>query len=166
MITNINSQILYAQFSQQHKCYISNISERSRISIGLAKKCLRFLRKNKRHIFHFHQELCWTMYSPFCSTTFCHFSGNFIMLSSQSFLSFWAKSCSRCLLQSSRELTFFPLREFCKDLNKWKPKGAMSDEYSRWIRTSQPSCNSFFLGHQRNMRSCLILTEDYAFSVD
>ena len=60
------------------------------------------------------------MYSPFCYTTFCHFSGSFIIPSPQNFLSFWAKNCSRCLLQSSRELTFFPLREYCKDWNKWK----------------------------------------------
>ena len=26
--------------------------------IGWAKKCLRFVSTNKRHIFHFHQELC------------------------------------------------------------------------------------------------------------
>ena len=84
--------------------------------IGLAKMFLRFLSKNKRHIFHFHQKLYWTLYSPFCSTTFCHFSGNFIIPSSQNFLSFWAKNCSR--EQSSRELKFFPLREFCKEQNK------------------------------------------------
>ena len=70
----------------------------TKISIGLAKKCLQFLSKNKRHIFHFHQELYWTTYSHICSTTFCHFSGNFIIPSSQNFLSFWAKNCSRCLL--------------------------------------------------------------------
>ena len=114
-------------------------------NIGLAKKCLQFLSKNKRHIFHFHQELYWTTYSPFCSTTFCHFSGNFIIPSSQNFLSFWAKNCSRCLLQSSKELKFFPLREFCKDWNKWKSEHAMSGEYCGWIRTSQASCNSFCL---------------------
>ena len=34
-------------------------------SIGLAKKCLLFLSKNKRHIFHFYQELYCTTYSPF-----------------------------------------------------------------------------------------------------
>ena len=76
-------------------------------TIGLAKKCLWFLSTHKRHIFHFHQELYWTTYPPFCSTTFCHFSGNFITPSSQDVLSFWAKNCSRCLLQSSRELKFF-----------------------------------------------------------
>ena len=114
-------------------------------AVVLAKKCLRFLSKTKRHIFHFHLELYWTTYSPFCSTTFCHFSDNFIIPSSENFLSFWAKNCSRYLLQFSRELTFFPLKEFCKELNTWKSEGAVSVEYSRWIRTSQPSCNSFCL---------------------
>ena len=106
-------------------------------------KFLQFLSKNKRHIFHFLQELRSTTYSLFCSNTFCYFLGNFIIPSSPNFLSHWAKNCSRCLLQSSRELKFFPLKEFCKDWNKWKFEGAMSDEYSEWIRTSQPSCNSF-----------------------
>ena len=113
--------------------------------IGVAKNCLWFLNKNKRHIFHFHQELYCTTYSPFCSTTFCHFSGNFIIPSSQNFLSFWAKNCSKCLLHSSRELKFLPLREFCKDQNKWKSENAMSGEYGRRNRTSHPSCNSFYL---------------------
>ena len=47
-------------------------------NIGLAKRFLQFLGKNKRHIFYFHQELYWTMYSPFGSTTFWHFSDNFL----------------------------------------------------------------------------------------
>ena len=64
----------------------------------------------------------------------------------KTFLSFWAKNCSRYVLQSSRELNFFfPLRKFCKDQGKWKPAGAMSGEYGVWIRTSQPNCNGFFL---------------------
>ena len=91
---------------------------------------LVFLRKNKRRISNFHQELYWTMYSSFCSTTFCHFSGNFKIPSSQNFLSFQSKNCSRYLLQSPRELKFFLLREFCKDQNKWKSEGAMSGEYA------------------------------------
>ena len=124
---------------------IKDFLTQSIASIGLAKKCLRFLSKNKRHAFHFHQKLYWATYSPFCSTTFCHFSGNFIIPSSQNFLSFRAKNCSRCFLQTSRELKFFPLREFCKDQNKWKSEGAMSGEYNGWIRTSQPSYNSFCL---------------------
>ena len=113
------------------------------VGIGLAKNCLRFLHKNKRHIFHFCQEFYWTTYSPFCSTTFCRFSGNFIIPCSQNFLSFWAKDCSRCLLQFSRELKFFSLWEFCKDRNKWKSEGAVSGEYGAWMRTSQPSCTVF-----------------------
>ena len=62
-------------------------------SIEGTKNFLWFLGENRRHIFHFHQGLYWTIYSPFCSTTFCHFSGNFIILSSQNFLSFWTKNC-------------------------------------------------------------------------
>ena len=135
-------------------------------NIGLAKKFLQFLSKNKRHIFHFLQELCWTTYSPFGSTTFRDFSGNFIIPSSQNFLSFWAKNCSRCLLQSSRELNIFPLREFCKDLNKWKSGGAVSGAYGGWMRTSQPSCNSFCLVMKETCSLCVILMEDYEFSVD
>ena len=111
---------------------------------GWPKIAFSFLGKNKVNIFHFHQELYWTTYSASCSTTFCHFSDNFIIPSSQNLLSFWAKNCSRCLLQSSRELKFFPLRGFCKDWNKWKSEGAMSGEYDRWIRTSQPSCVTVF----------------------
>ena len=113
--------------------------------LGWPRSAFGFLNKNKRHISHFHQDLYWTMYSPFCPTTFCHFSGNFIIPSSPNFLSFWAKNCSRCLLQSFRELKFFLLREFCKDRSKWKSEGAMSDENGGWVRTSQPSCNSFYL---------------------
>ena len=100
------------------------------------------------------------------STIFCHFSGNFIISSSQNFLSFWTKNCSRCLWQSSRELNFFPLKEFCKDQNKGKFEGAISGEYRGSIRTFHPSYKQFLPDHQRNMGSCIILMEDYIFSVD
>ena len=90
--------------------------------LGGPKSAFSFLSKNKRHIFHFHQELYWTMYSPFCSTTFCHFSGNLIIPSSQNFLSFWAKKYSRYLLQFSRELKFFPLRDFVNTKINGNPK--------------------------------------------
>ena len=123
-----------------------------------------FLSKNKRQIFHFHQELCWTTYSPFCFTTFCHFSGNFIIPSYQNFLSIWGKNCSRCLLQSSREMKFFPLRKFCRGWNKWTSEGTMSGEYSRWIRTSQPCYNSFCLVIKETFG--LNLMENEAFSID
>ena len=123
-----------------------------------------FLSKNKRQIFNFHQELCWTTYSPFCFTTFCHFSGNFIIPSYQNFLSIWGKNCSRCLLQSSREMKFFPLRKFCRGWNKWTSEGTMSGEYSRWIRTSQPCYNSFCLVIKETCS--LNLMENEAFSID
>ena len=110
----------------------------------LAKKFLWFLSK-KIHFFHFHQDHHWIMYWPFCFTAFWYFSGNFIIPSSQNSLSFWAKNCSRCLLQSPKELKVFQLREFCKDQDKCKYEGSMSDEYGRWIRTSQPSWKSFCL---------------------
>ena len=82
---------------------------------------------------------------------------------SKNFLSFWTKNCSRCLLQSYRELRVFLLRELYKDWNKWTSEDTVSGEYGRWIRTSQPSCSMY---HQRNMQSCIILMEDCVFSVD
>ena len=109
---------------------------------------------SRHFFFHCHQELYWTMYSPFCSTVFWLLLGSFIILSSQN-LPFWAKNCSRCLLQYSRELNFFPLWEFCKGQNKWNSEGTISSEYGRWIRTSQPSCNSF----------CLVIKETYGLAV-
>ena len=80
----------------------------------LAKKSLWFSSKNKRQ-FSFSPG---TLLNKLCSTNSGHFSGYFIISSSQNFLSFWAKNSSRCLLQSSKELKYFPLREFCKDLMK------------------------------------------------
>ena len=128
--------------------------------------------KKKRHFFHFYPELYWTQYLLFCSTTFCHFSGNFIISFSQNVLSFWAKNYSGCPLQSSRELKFFPIREFCNDRNKCKPKCAMSDEYGWWIRTSKPSCNSFCLVIKKHAvlsypdgRLCVLLTNSSQFSL-
>ena len=54
-------------------------------------------------------------------------------------------NCSRCLSQSSRELNFFPVTEFCKDQNKWESEGAVSGEYGSGIGISQPGCDSFCL---------------------
>ena len=94
------------------------------------------------------QLLHWQVDSlPLChlgSLIFCYFSGNLIISLPQN-LFFGAKNCSRCHLQFSGELTFFPLREFYKDQKKWKSKDAMSAEYDRWIRTSHLSCTSFYL---------------------
>lgn len=41
----------------------------------------------------------------------------------------------------------------------------MSDEYHRWIKTSQPTSNIFCV-IIRNMWFCIIMMQDYAFSVD
>ena len=95
-------------------------------------------------LFFSHREFYWAADSLLCSNTFCHFSDNFVISSSQNFISFWTKNCSRLyLLQSSRELKCFLLREFCKDRNKWTSEVAMSGEYGGWIRTYQLSCGSF-----------------------
>ena len=116
-----------------------------KICIGLAKKYLQFLTKNKRHIFHFHRELYWTTYSPFL---FHYLLPFFRQLHNSIFpklLIFLSKELFQMPFTVFQGIEFFPLREFCKDLNTWKSEGAMSGEYSRWIRTSQPSCNSFCL---------------------
>ena len=105
------------------------------------------------------------MYPPFCSPIFCHLSGNFIIPTSEKFLSFWAKNWSQCLLQSSRELKYFPSREFCKDWNNWKSK--VQCLMDKWMNQNFPTkLWQFFPGHQSNMQPCIILMEDYAFSVD
>ena len=121
------------------------------ICIGLASKFHWFLSKNKRHNFHCHQELYWTVYSQFCSTTFCHF----FQAASNSIFPKLFIFLSKELLQMSfmvfQGIEIFPLREFCKDQNKWKSEGAMSGDCGGWIRTSQPSCNSFLPDHQRNV---------------
>ena len=51
---------------------------------------LCFLSKNKRHLFHFHQELC-SVDSLFCSTAFCDFLGNFVTPSFQKLFIFLRK---------------------------------------------------------------------------
>ena len=77
---------IYNRFTLLHTWNYQNIV------LGWPIKFHLFLSKNKRYIFfHFHQEFYWTMYSPFCFTTFCHFWGNFIIPYSQKFWSFWIK---------------------------------------------------------------------------
>ena len=83
----------------------------------------------KSPFFHFHQGLYWTTYSPFCPTTFCHFSGNLIIPSFQNFFyQFKQKTIPGILFQSSRKWKIFPLREFFKDQNKWISQGATSGD--------------------------------------
>ena len=102
------------------------------ILLAWPKSSFSFKSKNKRRIFYFHQELYRTVYSLFRSTTFCHFPGNFIIPFSQNLLFYFlTKNCSRCLLQSSREKKFFPLREFCRDQNKRISEDTAFGKYSR-----------------------------------
>ena len=152
-----NTPKLYGDLLDLDSSWLSNLVDWPKSSFGLYST-------SKKHIFHFHQELYWTTYSPFCSTlyvcvlshsvvsdcdltargdsqakipewgchfllqgifptqrsnlhllcllhwqadasplchlgspfstTLCHFSGNFIIPSSQSFLSFCVKNCS------------------------------------------------------------------------
>ena len=115
--------------------------------LGWPKSSFRIEVKIKGLIFHFHQELYRTMYSSFCSTTFCHFKGNFITPSSPNTLSLSANKCSRCPFYSlPGNWNFLPLTEFCKYQNKWKSQ----DEYHRWLRTSQPSFNSLCLSSKKH----------------
>ena len=93
---------------------------------------LVFLSKNKRHVFHFHQGLYWTVYSKnslVSSATFCYFSGNFIISSSQNFSSFWAKNWPRYLYNLPGNWKSFQLREFCED-RKWDIWGC-----NEWLNT-------------------------------
>ena len=60
---------------------------------------------------------------------------------------------------------FFSLREFCRDQNK------LTSEVVCLVDTADESelpsqAVTFLPGHQKNMCACIILMEDYAFSID
>ena len=112
--------------------------------IGLAKKCLQFLSKNKRH-FSFSPR---TLLNNVFTLLFHYLLPIFRQLHNSilpKLFIFLSKELFQVPFTVFQELTFFLLREFCKGRNKWKSEGAVSDECGRWIRTSQPSCNSFCL---------------------
>ena len=130
--------------------------------IELVKKFPQFLSASTRNIFNFVQEHHWTMYSPFHSTSFCHFLGSFIFPSSQQLLSFFffffffeQRPVPGAFYSLPGNWKCFPLWESYKEQNKWKPEGTISGEYSGWIRISQPSCNSF----------CLVIKEICSFTL-
>ena len=95
------------------------------------------------------------MYSLFRPTICCHLSGNFIISSSPNVLPFEQRTVPGAFCSLPGNCNFFPSGEFCKDRNKWKSKGSVSGENSKWIRTSQPSCNSF----------CLVIKETCSFAL-
>ena len=130
--------------------------------MGLAKKFLQFLNKNKIHFSLSPRTLLNNVFS----VLFHYLLPFFRQLHNSIFPKLFI-FLSKELLQVPFTVfqgieAFFPLREFCKDWNQWKSEGTMSGEYEGWIRTSQPSCK-FLPVHQRNKQSCV---EDDAFSVD
>ena len=87
---------------------------------------------NKAVIHEGHWELNWRTYSSFCCATFSHFSGNFIIPSSESYFFFLSKGA----FYSLQGIEIFSIKII---------EIAVSGKYREWIRTSQPSCNSFCL---------------------
>ena len=123
------------------------------IKTVLAKKFLWFLSlKTKRHIFHFHRECYWTTYSPFCSTTSCHFPGNVTISSQNRF--FLGKEPFQVTFSFPENRNFFHLREFCKD---WKIMEIWRCNVW-WIwsmnQNSPDKLWQFLPGHQRNRVLC------------
>ena len=107
---------------------ISREANRNKGNIELSRKFVPFLRKIQRQHFYVSLFIYSIMYSPVYSTTFLHLSCNFKI---PSFLGFSIKNTSQNSFMS-KEFKSFPLRDFCKDLNKWNSKGAMSGKYSGW----------------------------------
>ena len=124
----------------------------------VAQKVPSVFKQNYKTNFSFSPRLYWTMYSPFWSTTFCHFLGNFIILIFPKLFIFLKKNCSRFLLQSSNELNYiFPLREFCKDQNNvwWYGRCLVICLVIWWMnKTLPPSCNSLCLVIKENAVLC------------
>ena len=142
-------------------------------SIELAKEFLCFFKWKKIHIFfHFHQELYWTTHSLYCSSTFCHFSCNFIIpLQYFIFLSKELFLVSFTVFQEI-DLFFFSIKRIFYYWKKYTSEDSMSGEYGRWIRTSQPSYNSFCLVNKETCGlelswwkiMCFLLTNSRCFS--
>ena len=103
---------------------------------GSASELHKPLCHNKAVIHEGHWELYWGTYSSFCYTTFSHFSGNFIIPSSQSFFFFLSKELFQVLYTVFQGIEIFSVKRI---------EVSVSRKYSEWIKTSQPSCNSFFL---------------------
>ena len=83
-----------------------------------------------RHIFHFHQELYWTICSLFCSTTFCLFLGNFIIPFSQKSFIFLKKVLFQVIFAIFQGNGVFSTNRIFKDWNNRNFKDVTSGEYS------------------------------------
>ena len=97
----IPSDSLKAEIGPRHS-HFPQLSCSAACEIFLDQRCTGLKGRGILFLFffyHFHWELHWS-FVPLPSAIF---SGNIIILSSQNFLSFWAKNSSRWFLQSSRE---------------------------------------------------------------
>ena len=103
-------------------------------SMVLAKKFLWFLSKNKKTHFSFSPR---TLLNSVFTILFHYLLPFFRLLHNSIFpklFIFLSKDLFQVPFYSlPGNWIFFHIREFCKDRNKWKSKGAMSDEYGRWI---------------------------------
>ena len=102
----------------------------------LAKKCLWFLSENKRYISHFSPR---TLLNNVFPLLFHYLLPFFRQLHNSIFpklFVFLSKELFQVPFTVFQGIKIFSIK-FCKDQNKWK--------YGGWIRTSQPSCNSFCL---------------------
>ena len=109
-----------------------------------AKTFLLFLSKNKKH---FSLSLR-TLLNNIFTVLFHYLLPFFRQLHNSVFpklLIFLSKELFLVHFTVFQGIEIFPLREFWKDVNKWKSEGTMSGEYGKWIRTSQPSSDSFCL---------------------
>ena len=113
------------------------------INIGLSKKFFLFLNKNKSQIFHFQQELHWTIYLLFCSNLLPFFRQLHNSVFPKHFIFLHKELFQMPFTVFEGVEFFFPLREFCNDWNKEKFRGTTSGEYGGWIWTSQPGYHSF-----------------------
>lgn len=90
-----------------------------------------------------------TLFNMFCILRFGsnmhHFKGNILMSLSYKFWFLLAPNSSNWLSHSSLDINFISLREFCNKRKKWQSLNARSGLYGAFIKTSQPSSQSFWL---------------------
>ena len=102
--------------------------------MGLAKKFLQFLNKNKIHFSLSPRTLLNNVFN-----VLFHYLLPFFRQLHNSIFPKLSIFLSKELLQVPFTVfqgieAFFPLREFCKDWNQWKSEGTISGEYEGWIK--------------------------------
>ena len=81
-----------------------------------------FLKVKIRCIFHFHEELYQTVYPPFCSINFCHFSGTSINPSSPNCFIFLSKELFQGPFPVFQGIEIFSIKRFVKIEINGNPK--------------------------------------------